>query len=636
MAFPSNETQKRLSRTESLLLKALACGAGWMTLVSAVYFFWKLPGWLNLLSVIPLVGIFAWISGSELASIRWKSHTPGMAWPLVVVALISDGFLFATLFLNRTDEGLISPWQALPVGIFGLFFLGSLFTLLAFRTVPTAWKFALSVIHSLAAFSVSAVVYQLGFGFDPFVHEAATVHILQFDYILPKQPFYIGQYVTVATLSRLFGLSVQTIHAWLVPIAASVLAPAALLIAWRAWTDMRASTAPLWLIWLYPFAYLTFTVPFNLALILLLLCLALLPRRELLARITRLLLAGACLVIHPLAGIPAIILTLSSEGARAFSKRIGMLTFAASALALYGALAAYTLLNDGSLSLPSLSEWTGVLRILFHPPFIIFPSAPFWSALYIAYAIWPWALTIGGGVFLYRTSGASRTSARIMLGTAAGVLLAATATAGTLRYQNIISHEQFEFAFRLFAMLPWLLLPGWLVWLGQKREILKKNRVVLLLALGMTAAWHVAYPQLNPIMHVYSPGVGRTDVATVDRIERIADGATYAALAPQLTSAAALRRIGFTRSLQSQDGAIHPYAIPTGGFLYENYLEMFHSQDVISPLRRAWDYAPIERLFVAVPYSWDDGHIDATLTPIADQRILIDESMRLYVFSKKP
>jgi hypothetical protein len=296
---------------------------------------------------------------------------------------------------------------------------------------------------------------------------------------------------------------------------------------------------------------------------------------------------------------------------------------------LVSALFIYAVAHGGQWTWPDASGWSATLLTLFRPPFEPTASAPFWSILYIFYAVWPWSLTLHAtrGILHQTDRERGRT---IPVGVGLGLLAAAIVTAGAIRYKNIISYEQFEFALRLIALLPWILLPGLL---ASRLPAMSLRNAIGIAALA-TALWHVSYPQLNPIMHIYSPGVSRTDFLTVEAIESEASGRPYAAMVPQLTSAAALRQIGFGPSLEAQDGSIYPYAIPTGGYLYARYLELFEGRPAADVVQDARAYANTNLLFIAIPFSWDDGHIDTALSPLATRRETIDESMYLYTIQR--
>lgn len=619
MARASTSTANHLSGFEAAFLRLLALLAGIVIFLSLVYFAWKLPAWLAGTTLAVAALAWLWLSWRERQAFRLGTDGPSMLglvfWGL---ALLADLIILAAYFMAATDEALISPWQALPVGIFALFAIATAYVINSLVKLPGRYALPLAILHSFAAYGAAVIIYKLGFGFDPFIHEAATNFIVENGSIEPKTPFYIGQYVLVTGLHVLTKLPVKDLQIWLVPALAALLVPTALWI--------RGQRLGLVSAWLLPFGYLAFTVPFNLAFLLLIVTVILLPyRTDSLGRVTLVLLAAAALAIHPLIGVPLSALTL---GSLFTDWRLGTLAaFAGSVFGLAGSLAVYTFLNGGTLVWPTLTEFSSTLYTLFSPAFSALPRYPLWSALYTAYYLWPWII-IALGVWLLRHERAQG----IVMGTALGTLLAAVASAATLRYRNIISHEQFEFAYRLLAILPWFFLPS----LASRLNSLKPRLITIgLLAIGTTAMWHVAYPQLNPVMHFHSPGVSRTDVELVSTIEAEAAGRTYAALAPQLTSAAALRTLGFNRSLSTVEGLIYPYAIPTGGPLYQFYLRLFiQGQEPLEQIRQAAIFADSELLYVAVPLSWDPNQdIHNQLKTVANTSKLVDESVWLYSFT---
>jgi hypothetical protein len=298
---------------------------------------------------------------------------------------------------------------------------------------------------------------------------------------------------------------------------------------------------------------------------------------------------------------------------------------------LYGALAMYARQSGGVMTFPAASEWSSVLSILFSPPFELVQIAPWWSALYVFYFFCPWILTVLGTIGLLRKWKQTGSTLWLLpIASGAGIVTASILSAATLRYRNIIGHEQFEFALRLISLLPWVMVPG-LIPLTKYVRRVPEIVALALLTVVITSNWHVSYPQLNPVMHVFSPGVSRTDELTVEAIEKLATGQTYVALVPQLTSAAALRHIGFERSVPSEDGNIYPYAIPTGGTLYRHYLELFEGRDIAETIEDTRRYASTSLLFIAVPIAWDDGQLDIALKKIAKERLFIDGSMQLYL-----
>ena len=74
----------------------------------------------------------------------------------------------------------------------------------------------------LSALSVSAIVYVVGFGFDPFLHRAAEQALVDTGVVEPVRLLYSGQYTLTAALHHLTAWPIKLIDIWMVPIAASV------------------------------------------------------------------------------------------------------------------------------------------------------------------------------------------------------------------------------------------------------------------------------------------------------------------------------------------------------------------------------------------------------------------------------
>ncbi|MCE9586547.1 hypothetical protein K8R04_04515 [Candidatus Uhrbacteria bacterium] len=636
MGTSSHSANQSLNTLETLFLRAFAISAGWMVVTSAIYLFWQFPAWLAWVSVIMAVLGFACWSWPILIVSRTSQVTKlGTGWPLALVAAAADLLIIFTLFSVRTDEGIISPWQVVPLGVFLLFALSTTFALLAFRNLERPWALMLAIVHTFCAYSVSLLVYKLGFGFDPFVHEATVRYIIEQGAITPKQPFYTGQYVLVTAIHYITTMSIATIQGLLVPLLASVCLPVLLHLHYQ---SMRIKHLPFWILWILPFAYFTFTVPFNLAMIGLVACLLILPLDTSDARITRVLIALATLAIHPLIGIPCLALVAAVEVERWRPKLAVPALFLATVGGLFGSLAFYASRNGGLMTLPPIDYWIPTLQLLFYPTFQYIYLAPWWTALYVFYYLWPWVLTLLGSVGLVLQW--RRTKSRrwlLPLASAFGILLTAILSAATIRYQNIITHEQFEFALRLIALLPWIVMPGLFFFADRKSQIAKLHLpIIFVIVFLATAIWHSSYPQLNPVMHVSSAGVSRTDFLTVEAIESLADGRPYVALVPQLTSAAALRELGFGRSVSTRNGPVYPYAIPTGGELYRSYEGLLMGADVTSTIEQVRGFAPTPILYVAVPIAWDNGELDTALKNIAKKWVFIDESMRVYEIVNTP
>jgi len=574
--------------------------------LSAIYFVWQMP---HLLAGGALVVCLGWIVYRAFILRPFAFRRPDTAGAgLGYVALFTDAIILFALISARTSASIISPWDVVHPAAFVLFGLASAYALLAVRKLGWGWGGLLAVVHLVVTFSVSAIVFGIGFGYDPFVHEATAAYIFSHGSILPKQPFYIGQYVLIIALQGITRLGIHAIQTWIVPFVAPVAILGAAYVRSRRTRGKIAAVLAAVLLMMY--APFTFTVPYNFALALfipIVLLFEMMDLREIRFAVWALALAIIC--IHPLIGIPALCLafvgTLRLKGIR------GTLAgLATTFVSLTSALIVYAVRNGGAIALPDPGSIDALIHAFVSPIFIPSLGHPFWSALYALYYLWPLVLFAAGSVFLLRDRERRRGSLALF-GSAFGCLLASVIVAVFVRFKDIISYEQLEFSLRLVSIVPWFVFAGVV---GRIEGMIGRRGAVWIIAVGAISLWYVAYPQFNPVFNVYSPGVGIADVHSVEEIERLSGGKPYVALVPQMTSAVALQRIGFERSISTRDGNIYPYAIPTGGTLYGYYFSIYYGGDSLAAIVEAAAFAHVDTVFMTVPWAWDPwGHIHERL-----------------------
>lgn len=612
MARAPNETANlnpalREGRGERRFIHALTLLAGASVLLTLIYWSYRFSTVLTLI-VIAIVGIAGWIW--RPTSVRPVTPQPfDRPNALLLAAFVAiEAILIAVLWIARTDRAIVSPWDVLPSSVFILYGLASFFLMLTLRV--TSHRFAPFVVlpHALTTWGVALMVYALGFGYDPFVHQATEAHIIQNGFILPKQPFYIGQYVLVAALWTITRLPVHVLDALLVPVLAVLTAPVALTIGLRhGWVARRENgTCGLAAIFLVPLAVFTFTIPFNLASLFLLIIVCLLP----LARDTRTLialwtLALAALATHPLLGLPAIVLVAATT-----LTRRSWVSFVPAVLipaTLLGAMALYAAMNGATLLAPSLGDVGDSLRAIFGMPYDLAGAPWTFAALYTLEHWWPLVIAVFGFWTMKTAHG------RVMVASAVGLLLSAIGLAVFIRLPGIIANEQFEFPLRLIATIPLMFIPAVAAFIGTRASKYPYATSVCV-AILMTGAWYFSYPQQNAVADASSPGVGRDDVGAVQLIDRSVG--PYVVLSHQMLGAAALRRDGFSNMVATDAGVRNAYAIPTGSELYGYYLRLW-TDDPATVIAEARDFANVRIVFVAIPDAWDpDGRIRNELSAL--------------------
>ncbi len=551
------------------------------------------------------------------------------------------------------------------------------------RGVPSAGVGFIVPLTILALFvflSVNLAVFPLGAGFDAFIHRATEAHIAATGSITPKPLYYAGQYALVVLLHHAFALPVDAVDLWLLPLLAAFLLPSA-------WTDAADRLLPerrwapftLALLFLLPLGAFATTTPQGLAdLWILLLVLASVPllaaspldgpaRRRRLWLLALSALATAA--IHPLAGLPALAFVAYLAAARTRWLRRAIIAVGALLLPV-SFLVENRGLGGRGLDLAGL--WTKLAALFPAPPAL---GAPYHPALDFAAAL-GWAA--GWIVLLLAILGWRRAPNRLRWAAAAmaGLLLADYVLLGTIvDFSYLIDYERASYAARLLPLALFFLAPLAMVGLGRIRQRLdgfpraresassspfqgeaacwplsgrrrgcrrseqegrKAPRAVRWFAVALAAgavlgAWYAAYPRDDAYLKGHGYNVSQADFDAVKQIEADAGGVPYVGLADQSASVAALSTIGFRYF-----GDQFFYPIPTGGGLYQKFLDMNAAPtratadaalNLVAPgcrLPAAGCRPPSRAYFVVDSYWWNAPAVVAQAKRTADAWFAVD------------
>ena len=225
-------------------------------------------------------------------------------------------FNFFILFQSSTSNSVISPWQAVP-WYFWLTFFAITILLIAIalkNSLPQFVYFLLLTSYFLLAFNVAVIIFKIGFGFDPFIHQATEKLIDAAGAVYPKPWYYLGQYALIVIFHKLTFIPIVWLDKLLVPVLATLTLPYALYQATKSFTaDERIAKLTALFALIFPFAAFTLTTPQNLAnlfLLLIILLFLIQPQQNklLVTRYSLLVtLSFAALATHPIAGIPAVL-----------------------------------------------------------------------------------------------------------------------------------------------------------------------------------------------------------------------------------------------------------------------------------------------------------------------------------------
>ncbi len=625
---------------------------GWMMVVltTIIFTLMYLTGYVNVMMAwlamaLVTVLVFFFPQVSQSVTSKETIIKADLSIPLLVVFLVGDLWLLTTYLLSRADTALVSPWNVLPATVFLIYLLVTIALWSFLRTAPKNMGLVGVSVHVFTAIAVSAFVYGVGFGFDPFVHRAIVETIVADGGIAPFSLLYSGQYALVSYTHLLTGVSVSLLDLWLVPLLVSFFLPTlfyvALTAAWK--QRPRESLVVLPLLLFVPFLAFTFTVPYHLALIAFLVTLLFLPSIR--TKTGCVLVFGSAvtsLFFHPLIGIPACVLAFGGWLFVKSQRRTAVGVFIAFLLACsvpvgYGI---HSWLQGGNVFTVQ-NPWLhrdGFLA-LFRDPFPVEERQVhwWWNVVHAIGRVGPWLIMLVAvtAVRTKETRAWRWFIGMILFGFIGCLSLLST----SFVFENIISYEQLEFALRLRHALPYLGLPFLCVaassLLAHRKDWQSLGSIVAASVL-LTISWYITYPTDDPKAYGFGPSVSEADVRAVHVVEELSGGEPYIALSNQMTSAAHLQEFGFAKTIDKNGKNMLYYPVPTGGDLYPFYEEIVEGAPVGDTMRRAMEFAGVSQgYFLLSGYWWGAEPLSHTLKAAADETIIVgNRELFIYRFSR--
>jgi len=560
--------------------------------------------WLGLIRLISQKAEYTPQSKIQLKSLGTWDLILLITYPIIIL-----GALYL-LGQSRSDEALVSPWTTVPGYFFVLYFsataiLLSLIIRAQKNTVLHSLNLILIVIHYLLSFIIAVIVYKIGYGYDPFIHQATMDLIDKQGAVEPKPFYYLGQYGLIVTIHKLTGLSIVILDKLLVPVLAAIFLPLALnTFIKKHFTNNTWSQLLLLTVLIIPFGFFILSTPQNLAW----LFLALTVLYSAIDYRLALILALATCLIHPLAGIPAValgLLLLVNHYRPKVNQKIIKISYRAIfLLVLLGIPTAFYLSGQSEIVL-SLNSYSSFLITL--APHLALPYKETWLLNLMYFygqnlQLFITLLILSGSIIIYR-----RHSNNLKL-TAPLLIAVATLGAYFLVSQlsfNLIAYEQNDFAKRLIMLIVILCSPAIIMALENlTAKILTQNKfyrfsaLILLLSL-ITTSLYLSYPRADHYYNSKAYAVSASDQLAVNWIEKQTTN-PYIVLANQQTSAMALRTFGFNRYYNN----IYFYPIPTSGPLYQYFLDMVYNEASSETMNEAMDLAQVNEAYFVLPKYW--------------------------------
>jgi len=624
----------------------LSATIAWISLVgSIIYYVGSIHTWhFTTLAVITLL-----LCG--LLSPRTLPPTPYTLLPtpykILTGMLICLGAWILAIAPVQITQAIRSIWLVIDPRALIALSLATLLLITAFSLFSKRLRFLSLFLILLSVFLVPTLVYPLGYGFDPFIHRTTIAHIIEFGTITPKPLYYIGQYALELMATMAFGVPLYETDIFLVPILAALLLTGSALYGFK---DQQWGPLALLLI---PFGIFISTTPQALSYIftasIIFLSLPRLRGDESPAPFWHLtLLAAAALITHPLAGIPAclyvVLLWLSTKSIHSTTLSVTRnILFWLCALAGAVIIPAIFLLQA---TLSNLAIHFSLRQLAWDQLTLSgfwrnqFSSIPDLLYLIIDNSLWiALALGVVGAIVLSKQHARWREQLPLLM----IILLIVNylILTLTLEFDFLIEYERTNYALRLITLIFLFLLPhigiainAVFTILLQRPQTLRLGWTILLTALA-TAGMYGAFPRHDNYARSSGFNVSTSDINAAVAIHEEGGDEAYIVLSNQAVSAAALELYGFRQYFHED---IFYYPIPTGGELYEYYLQMADDEPTRVVMEEAMDLAGVSKgFFVLNNYWWDAGRIREAAKQEADSWFGLgsgDDAITVFIFER--
>ncbi|MCK4554034.1 hypothetical protein KAU19_03655, partial [Candidatus Parcubacteria bacterium] len=522
---------------------------------------------------------------------------------------------FYILFTHQTTQAIISPWQIVPTYFFALYTLATaILVIIIIKQKNNNGTIFLISLYYFLSFSVCWIIYKIGYGFDPFIHQATMDLIDKTGSVEPKPFYYLGQYSLIVILHKITALPIVWLDKLLVPILAAMYLPITLykvLIKW--FEDKRSVILAVLFLLILPFSFFIITTPQNFAYLLLFLIILLgLTCSNISGLIIIYLLALTALIIQPIAGIPALLFAsllniYHSDQSNKLKKIYYLLIFIVSTIALPSAF--YWIENNHFAGIMQASPLQNLLSL----PKLIAPNQEnfilnfiylygFNLKLIIA------LIAIAGLIIAYKYKRQCQIFfIYLLMSIALGLSYALTKI---LPFNFLIDYERSNFPDRILLITAFFLLPFILTALyGFINKTLKQGRIIKIalltfLVILTATSLYLSYPRFDKYHNSHGYSVSQNDIDAVRWIENNAQS-DYMVLANQQVSAAALREFGFAKYYTAKNKSeilnlkseIFYYPIPTGGPLYQYYLDMVYKKPSRGTMVAAMDLTGVNEAY---------------------------------------
>lgn len=510
---------------------------------------------------------------------------------LIYLIFLSTAFLF--LKSGRTLEPVRTPWHFVSGWFFIFYFFASAWLFFLIIRIRSGFILLPISLHLLFSFSIASIILPLGFGYDPFIHQATEKYILEHGLILPKPFYYLGQYALVVFSTKILSLPHIIIDKNLVPFLSALLLPPAIYFAFFKNLGTKISILLSLMFFLMPFSSFTFTTPQNLAELFVVLT-ALLGFSALIGQFSKKILivliplSLAALSIHPIAGIAAFIFIIPFFLNKIkISKKFILFFLLLSCFLYLLAFAAFSFFSPlYDVRIANNLDLSAFYHNLFRSEANLFLGSNlaeiFLAAAYLLYhpmALFLIILILAGAGY---SLAAKQNKQIYLLPTAFLILLVNSFLLFSfVSFDFLIDYERGDFSWRIFNLGVLFLTPLALFFIGRliNSLLLRKPFFKFLsfaaVSLLLTFSLYFSYPRNDAFYYTRGFNTSVHDFRAVKYLDEITKE-DYVVLSNQQAGAAALTTFGF----RYYDNKYFFYSIPTGGELYKIFTKMAYEEDI--------------------------------------------------------
>jgi hypothetical protein len=630
---------------------------------AATYYFYSLNFWgliiAIILSIISLIVLNKrrLITISEPAAQELKTGLTRQQIPLItIIYLILLAAAFLELIQARSGRPLISPWEVTSGRFFCFYALASLTLIitLAQKNIAGRLKLLLTSAHYFLSLAVAVIVYRVGYGFDPFIHQAAMEIINQKGVILPKTPYYLGEYGLIVALHKFLGVSIYTLNKFLVPLAAAWLLPQAI---YRLFTTLgmedkkndSVNFLGTFFALCLSFPLFIVSTPQNFSYIFVILAITSgLSRKH---QTETLIFSAAAAAIHPLSGIPVLIWSAWLIFKTHFQHLKTKTKKIISALILSGGaillpLALFITSGGKAINLKfNLTIISEALGGIFN---LMAAGSENWLLnlnyfIFYNYKLLIVVLIIAGLIIFQQKKELllSENKKHVFRGilSISASLIVAFVLSTQISFGKVIAYEQDGYSRRIITIVAIFFLPfialviNWLITkISAQKEIPVKFIWLIIGILFISISLYSAYPRFDKYFNSRGYSTSTFDLETVQKIDSETKK-DYLVLANQQVSAGALNLLGFDHYFKSPSNEdIYFYPIPTGGTLYQYFLSMVYKSPDRKTMLDAMDVAGTDEAYLVINKYWNEsGKIIAAAKLTADSWSVVGDN-EIFIF----